>query len=103
MAVIAVRDEHFNCLGSSPMSRREEFLEKALEFHREYKDATSDIKAMMRENRAVGPVWDIAVAPQPLMHGWSCLLSTETSMQTISFPQSPSIPDHGHLTEIGYI
>ncbi|MNG39010.1 hypothetical protein D3C87_1579310 [compost metagenome] len=46
------------------MSRREEFLEKALKFHHEYKDATLNIEAMMRENRAVGPVWDIAVARQ---------------------------------------
>jgi hypothetical protein len=46
------------------MSRREEFLEKALDLHHEYKDATSDIQAMMRENKAVGPAWDVAVARQ---------------------------------------
>ncbi|MNC16100.1 hypothetical protein D3C76_704770 [compost metagenome] len=46
------------------MSRRKEFLEKALAFHHKYKDATSDIQAMMRDNRAVGPLWDVAVARQ---------------------------------------
>ncbi|WP_130908333.1 hypothetical protein [Pseudomonas sp. Sample_16] len=46
------------------MSRREEFLEKALAFHHEYKNATSDMRAMMRDNRAVGPAWDLAVARQ---------------------------------------
>jgi hypothetical protein len=46
------------------MSRRADFLEKALEFHHEYNDAASDIQMMMRENRAVGPAWDVAVARQ---------------------------------------
>ncbi len=39
------------------MNRRKEFLEKALAFQ-------SDIQAMMRDNRAVGPLWDVAVARQ---------------------------------------
>lgn len=46
------------------MNRREEFLAKVLEAHREYEEAASTIEKMMRENRAVGPEWDVAVARQ---------------------------------------
>mgnify|MGYP006862889628 CR=1 FL=1 len=46
------------------MSRQDEFLEKALAFQHEYRDATADVRALMRENKAAGPVWDLAVARQ---------------------------------------
>jgi hypothetical protein len=46
------------------MSRREEFLQRALAFHHEYKSATENTQAMMRENKAMGPLWDVAVARQ---------------------------------------
>ncbi|WP_223553368.1 hypothetical protein [Pseudomonas sp. BF-R-01] len=46
------------------MSRREEFLERAIELHHEFIEATSGMQAMMRENKAVGPAWDAAVARQ---------------------------------------
>ncbi len=46
------------------MNRREEFLAKVLKAHHEYEEATGTIEKMMRENRAVGPEWDFAVARQ---------------------------------------
>jgi hypothetical protein len=39
-------------------------LAKVLEDHHEYEEATGTIEKMMRENRAVGPEWDAAVARQ---------------------------------------
>jgi hypothetical protein len=46
------------------MNRREEFLAKVLEAHHEYEEAMGTIEKMMRESRAVGPEWDLAVARQ---------------------------------------
>ncbi|MGH8387910.1 MAG: hypothetical protein ACRESJ_20890 [Pseudomonas sp.] len=46
------------------MSRREEFLSKALELRDEYENATNVIHQMMHENRAVGSEWDAAVVRQ---------------------------------------
>jgi len=45
------------------MSRREEFLERALEFHDEYR-TTAVVLEMMRENKTMGRDWDVAVARQ---------------------------------------
>jgi hypothetical protein len=46
------------------MKRREEFLAKALEVHREYEEATAQIQVMIREGNAAGQEWDAAVARQ---------------------------------------
>lgn len=46
------------------MKRREEFLEKALEVHRDYEEATAELRAMLQAGEATGPVWDAAVARQ---------------------------------------
>lgn len=46
------------------MSRREEFLAKALVLHDEYENATNIIHELMHENRAAGSEWDAAVARQ---------------------------------------
>lgn len=46
------------------MSRREEFLTKALALHHEYEQATAVINDMMSKNVAIGPEWDLAVARQ---------------------------------------
>ncbi|MGF6208232.1 hypothetical protein [Pseudomonas frederiksbergensis] len=46
------------------MKRREEFLEKALEIHRDYEEATDELRAMIRKGDAAGPNWDAAVARQ---------------------------------------
>ncbi len=72
------------------MSRREEFLEKALVFHHEYNDATSDIHTMMRENRAVGPAWDVAVARQiAALDAWIELpLEYQDLIEEASYSQS---------------
>jgi guanylate kinase len=67
------------------MSKREEFLEKALMFHREYQDATSAIQAMMRENRAVGPEWDVAVSRQiTALDAWMELVQEYENFRTES-------------------
>jgi hypothetical protein len=46
------------------MKRREEFLARALEVHRDYEEATYKLRAMIREGNAAGPAWDAAVARQ---------------------------------------
>lgn len=46
------------------MKRREEFLARALEVHRDYEEATDELRAMIRKGDAVGPAWDAAVARQ---------------------------------------
>ena len=46
------------------MTRREEFLAKALEVHREYEEASAEIRAMLQDGNAAGPAWDAAVARQ---------------------------------------
>lgn len=48
------------------MSRREEFLAKALELHHEYEQAKAKavINDMISKNVAIGPEWDLAVARQ---------------------------------------
>lgn len=53
------------------MSRREEFLAKALALHHEYEQATAVINDMMGKNIAIGPEWDLAVARQiAAMEAW---------------------------------
>jgi len=46
------------------MKRREEFLVRALEVHRDYEEASHELRAMIREGNAAGPAWDAAVARQ---------------------------------------
>ena len=46
------------------MKRREEFLARAIEVHRDYEDASEALRAMIREGKAAGPAWDAAVARQ---------------------------------------
>jgi hypothetical protein len=46
------------------MNRREEFLTKALEVHREYEGVTTRMRKMMEENRSFGPEWDVEDAKQ---------------------------------------
>jgi hypothetical protein len=58
------------------MSRREEFLAKALVLHDEYENATNVIRELMHENRAVGSVWDAAVTRQlAALDAWMALPS----------------------------
>jgi hypothetical protein len=54
------------------MKRREEFLAKALEVHREYEDATAVIQVMLRDGNAAGQEWDAAIARQiHILKVWS--------------------------------
>jgi hypothetical protein len=46
------------------MKRREEVLEKALKIHRDYEEATAELRAMLRAGEAAGPAWDAALARQ---------------------------------------
>ncbi|WP_392889763.1 hypothetical protein ACF6ZU_00340 [Pseudomonas migulae] len=57
------------------MSRRDEFIEKALLAHREYEEATFDLRKLMRSNTTYGPEWDVANARQrAALEVWSTLL-----------------------------
>jgi len=57
------------------MSRREEFLDKALAVHDEYEQATTVLREMMKENFMYGPDWDAANSRQrAALEQWSSLL-----------------------------
>jgi hypothetical protein len=57
------------------MTRREEFLAKALEIHLEYESSTTHMRKMMEENKSFGPEWDEADARQrAALEEWSSLL-----------------------------
>ncbi|MDR7109245.1 hypothetical protein J2W53_005156 [Pseudomonas frederiksbergensis] len=57
------------------MTRRQEFVEKALVAHREYGKATTAMRQMISENETYGPEWDAADARQrAALEEWSSLL-----------------------------
>jgi len=65
------------------MTRREEFLAKALEIHREYEITTTRMRKMMVENRSFGPEWDAADTRQrAALEEWSSLLRHFPDIQT---------------------
>lgn len=65
------------------MKRREEFLAKALEIHRDYEEATAALRAMIQEGNAAGPEWDAAVARQiQALKIWSELPQEFSEIQT---------------------